>query len=485
MTRLGSAALAGTGRRTALDRDALRTGVVHLGAGAFFRAHTAVFTEDAMLADGDTAWGICAVTGRSRSVWERMAPQDGLFTVTERGPGSVPTRVVSSVSAILDGPGDPGAVVERIGDPGVRVVTLTVTEKGYRADPLTGRLDLRDAAVRADLDGAPPVTTVGLLARGLQRRMLRDAGPVTVVSCDNLSGNGGRTGALVADFADALPGAEGDRLRAWIATSVAFPDTMVDRMVPATTPGDVDAIAAGLGLRDEAAVVAEPFRQWVLEDRFAAGRPRWEEAGARFTDDVRPWEETKLRVLNAAHSLLAYLGLALGHRTVAACVEDPAAATAAHRLVHEEALPSLELPPGLDGPAYAASVLRRFANPALGHTTAKVAQDGSQKLGPRLLPTVRSVLDRGGEPRWSALAVAAWMHRVADLGPRVEDPLAAVLAAALPSDGRAARVVPALMGAAPFPPELVADDLFTGLVTHWYEVIDAGDPRTLSKEIAR
>jgi len=483
MNRLDPASLGRSGRSPALDRDALRTGVVHLGAGAFFRAHTAVYTEDAMLATGDTSWGIGAVTGRSARVWEQMAPQDGLFTVTERGSGSGAVRVVSSVTGTLAGPRDPRAVVELIGAPGTRVVTLTVTEKGYRAAPLTGRLDVRDPSVRADLDGAPPLTSVGQIARGLQLRMLRDAGPITVVSCDNLSGNGDRTGALVADFADALPGAEGDRLRAWVAESVCFPNTMVDRMVPATTPEDLDRVEAALGLRDEAAVIAEPFRQWVIEDRFAAARPRWESAGALLTDDVLPWEETKLRVLNAGHSLLAYLGLSLGHRTIAECAADTVAATAVHRLVHEEALPSLRLPEGLDGPAYAESVLARFANPALGHTTAKVAADGSQKIGPRLLPTIRAVRERGGEPRWGALAVAAWMHHVATAGPRVEDPLAATLAGLLPDRRRAADVVPRLMEAGVFPGELVADTVFTGLAAHWYELIDAGDTRALGKEI--
>jgi fructuronate reductase len=486
MTRLDPAALGRAGRAPALDRTALRTGVVHLGAGAFFRAHTAVYTEDAMLASGDTAWGIAAVTGRSADVWERLAPQGGLFTVTERGPdGGGAPRVVSAVNEVLAGPRDPEAVVARIADPRTRVVTITVTEKGYHADPLSGRLDTRDPAVRADLAGAPPLTTVGRIARGLQLRMLRDAGPVTVVSCDNLSGNGDRTAALIADFADALPGGEGDRLRAWIERSAAFPDTMVDRMVPAPTAEDVDAAAAALGLRDEAAVTAEPFRQWVVEDRFAAERPRWEDAGALLARDVRPWEEAKLRVLNAGHSLLAYLGSALGHATIAASAADPAAATAVRRLLHEEALPALDLPDGLDGPAYAESVLRRFANPALGHTTRKVAADGTQKVGPRLLPTIRDVRERGGEPRFAALAVAAWMHHVAASGPGVEDPMADALAGALPASGRAADVVAALLRVGPFPPEQAADGVLAGLVTHWYEAIGAGDARALAKEIAR
>jgi fructuronate reductase len=474
MTRLDLAALRATGRTTALDRADLRTGVVHLGIGAFYRAHGAVLTEEAMLAAGETGWGISAVTGRSARVWEQLAPQDGLFTVTERGEGARPVRVVSSVRETLSGPADPWAVAERIAHPDTRIVTLTVTEKGYLAHPVTGRLDTGDARVRADLDGGPPLTPVGQIARGLQLRQLRDAGPVTVLSCDNLPDNGELTAALVADFADALPGAEGERLRSWIQAHAAFPNTMVDRIVPATTAADLDTVEAELGLRDEAAVVAEPFHQWVIQDRFAGPRPRWEAAGATITDDVRPWEAAKLRVLNASHSLLAYLGLSVGHTTIAACAADDAVATAAHRLVHEEVLPSLTLPEGLDGAAYAASVLRRFANPALGHTTAKVGADGSQKLGPRVVPTVRDVLAGGGEPRWSALVVAAWMHHVATAGPGLEDPLADSLRALLPASGGAREVVAALLRSEVFPGDLASHPVFTELLVHWYGVVSAG-----------
>lgn len=485
MTRLDPASLRATGRSPALERTGLRTGVVHLGIGAFHRAHGAVLTEDAMLATGESAWGISAVTGRSTRVWEQLAPQEGLFTVTERGRGARPVRVVSAVREVLAGPRDAWTVAERIADPATRVVTLTVTEKGYPRHPVTGRLDTRDPRVRADLEGGPPQTPVGQIARGLQLRHRADAGPVTVVSCDNLQGNGDVTAELVTGFADALPGSEGGLLRSWIAANTAFPNTMVDRMVPATTAADLDAVEAELGLRDEAAVVAEPFWQWVIQDSFAAPRPRWEAVGARVTDDVEVWEATKLRVLNASHSLLAYLGLALGHATIAACAADEAVLGTAHRMVREEVLPTLSLPEGLDGVAYAESVLRRFANPALGHTTAKVAADGSQKLGPRLLPTIRAVLDRGGEPRWSSLAVAAWMRHVATAGPDLEDPLAASLRAPLPRGSGAREVVPALLRTRVLPEELSANGVFTDLVTHWYEVLDHGGAGALAAEVAR
>ncbi|MDA2811892.1 mannitol dehydrogenase family protein [Nocardiopsis sp. RSe5-2] len=480
--RLDAAALAAAGRTTALDRRALRTGIVHLGVGAFFRAHGAVMTEDAMLAAGEADWGVCAVTGRSPRVWEQLAPQDGLFTVSERGAGARPMRVVSPVREVLGGNGDPWAVVERIADPGTRVVTLTVTEKGYCAHPVTGRLDTGDDRVRADLDGAPPLTPVGRLARGLLLRAERDAPPVTVVSCDNLPGNGRLLASLVADFAAALPAADGERLAAWAERSAAFPDTMVDRMVPATTRADLDAVERELGLRDEAAVVAEPFSQWVVEDRFAGRRPRWEAAGAQLVADVAPWEAVKLRVLNAGHSLLAYLGLGRGHRTIAACADDEALAGAVHRFFDEEVLPGLDAPEGMDAREYAASVLRRYGNHALAHSTAKVAEDGSKKLPPRLAPTMRPVLAKGGEPRWSALVLAAWMRHVAVSGPDLQDPLAGPLRAALPEGGGARGTVTALLRSGVLPEDLAGDERVVSLVAHWYRVLSAG-PGALEAEM--
>jgi fructuronate reductase len=453
--------------------------------GAFARAHTAVFTENAMLASGDSDWGITGVTQRSDTVARQLAPQDGLFTVTERGSGAAPLRVVSSIVEAISGRDNPGAVIDRIAAPETSVVTLTVTEKGYRIDPRTGTLNTADGQVRADLAGQAPQTAIGQIARGLQQRARADAGPLTVVSCDNLPGNGELTGRLVRAFAAALPAAEADPLVSWLAANVSFPNTMVDRMVPATTAGDLDAVERELGLRDEAAVVAEPFLQWVIEDNFASRRPRWEDAGALFSSDVAAWEAAKLRLLNASHSMLAYLGLAAGKTTISEAVGEDAFLTACRRMMAEDALPTIGLPQGMDGDAYCAQVLSRFANPALGHTTAKVGSDGSQKIGLRLLSTVRATLDAGREPRWAALAVAAWMHHVAST-PTAElnDPLAPELHAALPSSRTAATVVPALLGCRSiFDGGLAAHDGFAGLLMHWYSIIDTHGLDGLRNEI--
>ncbi|MDQ0634189.1 fructuronate reductase [Arthrobacter pascens] len=444
-----------------------------------------MFTEDAMLATGDSDWGITGVTQRSDTVARQLVPQDGLFTVAERGSGAAPLRLVSSIVEAVSGRDHPETVVDRIAADSTQVVTLTVTEKGYRIDPHTGSLNLADEQVRGDLAGNPPLTAIGQVARGIQRRALTGAGPLTVVSCDNLPGNGELTGTLVRAFAAALPEDESRPLLGWLEDNVTFPSTMVDRMVPATTAGDLDAVERELGLRDEAAVVAEPFMQWVIEDNFAGDRPAWEKAGALFSSDVAAWEAAKLRLLNASHSMLAYLGLASGKATISDAVGEDAFRFACQRMMAEDALPTMRLPQGLDGKTYCAQVLERFANPALGHTTAKVGSDGSQKIGLRLLTTARATLDAGREPRWAALAVAAWMHHVASTAAvDLNDPLADQLQKALPAERSAATVVPALLGVRSiFDAELAANTTFADLLRHWYRIIDTDGLDGLRKEI--
>ncbi len=468
-----------------MDPGTLRPGIVHLGLGAFARAHTAVYTENAMLADASSSWGIIGVTQRSDTVARQLAPQDGLFTVAERGSGAAPLRVVSSIVEAISGKDHPDIVVSRIAASTTHVVTLTITEKGYRIDPHTGSLKIDDPQVQADLAGHAPQTAIGQIARGIQQRVRTDAGPLTVVSCDNLPGNGELTEKLIRAFAAALPQEEAGPLLAWMDANVKFPSTMVDRMVPATTGEDLDAIERELGLRDEAAVVAEPFMQWVIEDNFAGERPAWEKAGALFSSDVAAWEAAKLRLLNASHSLLAYLGLATGKTTISDTVGEDSFRTACRLMLAKDALPTISLPDGLDGDAYCAKILERFANPALGHTTAKVGSDGSQKLGLRLLSTVRANLDAGRQPRWAALAVAAWMYHVATT-PLLElnDPLAAELQASLPRERSAASVVPALLSVSSiFDAGLAANTNFAALLTHWYSIIDTRGLDGLRNEI--
>jgi fructuronate reductase len=434
-------------------------GILHLGIGAFHRAHQAVFTEDAAVAADESGWGICGVTQRSAAVVEQLRPQDCLYAVLERGSGEPTARVVGQVSDVLFAAQEGARLMSRFADPTVRLVTLTVTEKGYRRGP-SGRLDLSDPVVSRDLAGGAR-STVGQLVRGLQARQAASAGGVSVLSCDNLTDNGRVLRGLVMDFCAALPSAEGNAIGAWIEQHVRFPNSMVDRIVPATTDADRADAASLLGVLDEALVVAEPFRQWVIEDDFANGRPAWERAGADLVEDVAPFEQLKLRMLNGTHSLLAYLGALRGYDTIAQAVADHELATAARQLMQRDVTPTLAQPPGLDIAAYGEKVLERFANPALRHRTTQVAMDGSQKLPLRLLGTVRDRLAAGETPEWAALAVAAWMAYVASGHDRhgrplpLDDPLADRLRAASGPGTDPAAVVSGLLGVH----EVFGDDL--------------------------
>ena len=387
------------------DPRSIGVGQVHLGLGAFHRAHQAVYTEDAIRHSGETHWGIAAFTQRSGAAAARLAPQDGLYTVVERGADAAPPRIVGALREAGDASADPEAVVNRISDPSVHVVTLTVTEKGYRHDPVTGELRRDDPYVLADLGSRTPRTVPGVLAHAIARRAAAGAGPLTVISCDNLPDNGRLLERLVHDFAE---------VAGLSIESATFPSTVVDRIVPVSTEYDIAKLYERIGVRDETPVICEPFRQWVIENRFAGPVPAWSSVGAQLVDDAAPWEQLKLRMLNAAHSTLAYLGLRLGYRSIADAVGEPVLLDVCQRLFAEDVVPSLEVPPGVDAIGYGESVLARFANPALPHTTIQVAADGSQKIGPRLVRTVSARAAQGATARWAALGIAGWALHVVD-----------------------------------------------------------------------
>ncbi|WP_167586436.1 mannitol dehydrogenase family protein [Kineococcus rubinsiae] len=465
--------------RPLVDPASLGVGIVHLGIGAFHRAHQAVYTEDAVAAAGGD-WGICGVTQRSRTVVDQLGPQDGLYTVLAHDAAGSEARVVGAVRELVFAGEAPDRLRELLAAPTTRVVTLTVTEKGYRHDPATGRLRRGDPDVAADLDGfaagRAPRTVVGQLVAGLAARRDADAGPLTLLSCDNLPANGAVLRGLVAEFCDALPA--GDALRAWVEESVRFPSSMVDRIVPATTAADRDEAQRLLGLRDEGVVVTEPFRQWVVEDDFAAGRPAWERAGAVLTDDVAPFEAMKLRLLNGSHSTLAYLGVLAGHEHVADAVADEGIAALVARLMAHDVEPTLAVPAGFDVARYQQDLLDRFANPALRHRTLQIAMDGSQKLPQRLLGTISDALAAGREPRVACLGVAAWMRYVSTARSEtgvplpVDDPLAAHLAEVTAGAGSPGAVADALLGVPEvFGTALPADDRFRALVGESLEAL--------------
>lgn len=391
--------------------------IVHLGIGAFHRAHQAVYTQDAMTPDD--GWRITGVSLRSAQVRDTLAPQDGLYTVTERANGATSTRLITAIDTVLVAAEDPQAVIAALADPDTHVVTLTVTEKGYYRHPASGALLVDDPAIASDLGGGVPRTIFGYLAAALERRRSAGAGGLTLVSCDNLSGNGALLMRLLTAFVDRRdPG-----LGAWVRAHLAAPDTMVDRIVPASTQAERATVAKAIGVEDAAAIVTEPFRQWVIEDRFAGPRPAWETAGAQIVDDVAPFELAKLRLLNASHSTLAYMGLQCGHAFVHEAIADPVLRAFVMAQMQEEAVPSLTAAAGLDPAAYIDAILDRFANADLHHRLDQIAMDGSQKLPQRWIATVTDRLAQGLDSPRHRLSLAAWIAYTADAPHISEDPL--------------------------------------------------------------
>jgi fructuronate reductase len=403
-------------RATAPGHPAAPVRMVHLGVGNFFRAHQAWYTDRAP----DAAdWGIAAFTGRSPAVAEALAPQDGLYTLVTRGADGDRFDVVASLSAVHPAD-DHAAWLRYSASPEVVVVTLTVTEAGYLRAP-DGGLDAARPEVVADVAAlrqdptAPVRTTPGRLVAGFLARRVADAGGLTVVPCDNLPGNGPALAAVVADMAEAVD----PSLTAWIAEHVEFATTMVDRITPATTDEHRALVQAATGLVDASPVPTEPFSEWVVQGQFAHGRPRWEDAGARVVEDVEPFEQRKLWMLNGAHSLLAYAGSIRGHETVADAMGD-AVCRAWMEEWWAEASAHLSLPAD-DVAAYRAALVDRFENPAIRHALAQIASDGSQKIPVRIVPVLRAGLASGREPRGAARVVAAWLLHLRGAGAPVKD----------------------------------------------------------------
>lgn len=474
MDRLSEATFAhlpATVRLPAYPRQDLRCGIVHLGVGAFHRAHQAVYTELA-LEQACGQWGICGVSLRRPEMRDRLAPQDGLYTVAERDGAGARLQVIGCLKQLLVAPEDPGAVVARIASPASAIVSLTVTEKGYGHDPASGRLDWSQADIVHDLaEPLRPRSAVGMLVAGLARRRKRQKAPPTVMSCDNLPANGRTLRGLVIALA-----ARGDEaLARWIEAEVAFPCSMVDRIVPSTTAADIAQIDEALGVHDAAPAVCEPFRQWVIEDRFAAPRPAWELAGAELVAEVAPYEEMKLRLLNGSHSAIAYLGYLAGFEHVFEVMAAPDFVTFVRKMMAEVA-PTLHVPRDLT--AYQASLLARFANPALAHRTSQIAMDGSQKLPQRLLGTIRDRLCAGATIDHLCLAVAGWMRYASgrdEQGRPIEvaDPLASRLAAISAAAGSdpAALAQGFLALGEVFGADLPREARFTATVTGWLDLL--------------
>jgi len=391
------------------DRAVQAAGIVHIGIGAFHRAHQAVYTDDAMDA-GDRDWGIIGVSLRSGDVAAQLNPQDGLYTVSSRSAAGTQLRVIGAVHKVLVAADDPQAVIDAIAAPTTHIVSFTVTEKAYlrRVD---GSLDLAAAVGASSL--------YRFVAAGMAARKAAGLGGLTLLSCDNLAGNGAALKALMRQY---LAAKHPDLLN-WFDGNCTCPATMIDRIVPAATAADRVAVESTLGARDEGAVVTEGFSQWVIEDDFAGPRPRWEAVGAELVADVAPYETAKLRMLNGSHSALAYIGLGRGHEYVHQVIADPEIRPVIERLMRAEAAPTIDAAPGQDLAAYADALLDRFANPALNHRLIQIAMDGSQKIPQRWLETLAWHQEHGQRCASLEAAIAAWIGFLRSEHP-IDDPLA-------------------------------------------------------------
>ncbi len=404
-------------------------GIVHLGIGAFHRAHQAAYLDDVLSKDGGD-WRIRGVSLRSSNVRNQLSPQDCLFTRVERDASGERLRLTASVAEVLAARENPQAVIRAIADPTIHIVSLTITEKGYCHNPATGELDQRHPDVVHDLANPErPRGALGILTEGLTRRFESGSRAPTLLCCDNLPENGRLLRRVLGDFAKLRnPAAAG-----WIEENVACPSTMVDRIVPATTDDDIRGLSQLLGFEDRAMVKTEPFSQWVIEDRFGGPRPLFERVGAQIVPDVRPFELAKIRMLNGAHSTLAYLGLRRGFEFVHEAIADQDICAVVEHLMRSEAAPTLPRVSDLNPASYAKALLERFANPALEHRLIQIAMDGSQKLPQRLLGTIRDRHGEGHRADAALLGVAAWMIHATGRGPNgvrheVDDPMASSLA---------------------------------------------------------
>lgn len=433
--------------RPGYDRSAVQPGIVHLGIGAFHRAHQAVYT-DTILAAGNRDWGIVGASLRSADTRDALAPQDGLYTVAARDGDEERLRVIGSSAGLLVAPENPEALLAAMTRPQVKIVSLTVTEKGYCHAPATGALDEAHPDIRHDLASpATPRTAIGFVVEAIARRRNAGLPPFTLLSCDNLPANGRTLKRVVTRFAE-LRDADLGRL---VADEIACPSTMVDRIVPATTDADRTAIADSIGMVDAWPIVTEPFSQWVIEDDFPSGRPLWERAGATFVKDVDAYELMKLRLLNGSHSTLAYLGYLAGHETVSDAMAAPGFGPLIEALMDEEVTPTLPRLTSIDLAAYKGELLARFRNPALRHRTWQIAMDGSQKLPQRLLNTIRDRIKAKAPFARLALGVAAWMRYAAgndEKGNRIDvrDPLAEIMHKRAEGENSAAGLVTAFLG---------------------------------------
>ncbi|CAG23730.1 fructuronate reductase [Photobacterium profundum] len=457
------------------DRTALKSRIVHLGFGAFHRAHQALFTSE-MLDKNGSDWGICEINlFGGEDLIKQLREQDHLYTVAEKGADATTVKMVGSVTEslhpVLDGQ---RAVLEKMAEEQVAIVSMTITEKGYCADPATGRLDKNNGLIKADLaNPSEPNSAIGYIVEALRIRRELNIKPFTVMSCDNVQENGHVARAAVLDFAMLVD----KDLAGWIETNVTFPCTMVDRIVPAATAETLAEITTLVGVEDPCGIACEPFRQWVIEDNFVNGRPEWNIVGAEFVTDVVPFEVMKLRMLNGSHSFLAYLGYLGGYAHISDTMTNESYRKAAFDMMMKAQAPTLNMPEGTDLEGYANLLINRFTNPSLKHQTWQIAMDGSQKIPQRMGGSLRFHLDAGSDYKWLAMGIAGWMTYISGSDEKanpidVRDPMVDLFKEIYQQHGINTSVVKALLGIeAIFGTDLIKNEELVTAITDAYQLI--------------
>jgi mannitol 2-dehydrogenase len=412
------------------DRRRLTSGIVHIGVGGFHRAHQALYLDNYAHQSSDSQWGICGVglLEFDKRIRDALHAQDCLYTLVERSPTADKARVIGSIIKYLFAPDNLQAVIAAMTDPKCRIVTLTITEGGYYYIEGSGEFDANHPTIQHDLQHPEtPIGTFGFLTAALDQRCRLGLGPFTILSCDNLQGNGEIARKMLTAFAELRD----PELARWIDKNVAFPNSMVDRITPATTPADIQMVTERFGINDAFPVVAEPFLQWVIEDRFSASRPNWESVGVQMTSDVHPYEMMKIRLLNASHLLIGYLGTLAGYTYVHEAMADPLIRQAIDRLM-EEVTPTLQPVPGIDLMDYKKTLVERFSNPKIRDQLPRLCLNSAAKMPKFILGSLRDALRQGGSIDYLSLTIAAWFRYLKgqdDQGNSIsiEDPMADIL----------------------------------------------------------
>lgn len=396
-------------RTPAYDRSQVAQSIVHIGVGGFYRAHQAVYLDDLLHRPGHAEWGYCGVglLSHDQRIRDALLPQDCLYTVVERSAAGDQARVIGSLLNFLYAPDDPEAVLEKMAAPDCRIVTLTITEGGYYVNEGSGEFNAEHPDIVHDLQNPQrPRCSFGYLLEALDRRRRRGLGPFTVMSCDNLQHNGDVARKMLLAFAERRD----PELAGWLAEHGAFPNSMVDRITPATTDEHRALVRERFGIEDAWPVVTEPFMQWVIEDNFPTGRPAWEQVGAQMTDDVLPYEKMKMRLLNASHQAMCYIGMLLGHQYAHEAMDDPQIRALVQSMMDEEVTALLSPVPGVNVEDYKRTLIERFSNPTIRDQLSRIGTEGSARIPKFVLPSILEQLPRGGPVKRLSFTVAAWFR---------------------------------------------------------------------------